>query len=254
MVGTRREYPAELRPTPAVGGGCERAPFGYRGRVGSPDVLDATHHYPDGDIPDAADLIDSLADAVEAVEQAGLDYVLMGGIGSFALARPRETHDIDLFVRPGDLDAVFAALHDAGFVTRMHDSSWLAKAFKRGVLVDLIFRSAGDIYLDDEMLARAERCDYKGVMARVISPEDLMVIKAMATTEHTAHHWYDALALISRCQIDWSYVMRRARQAGPRRLLSLLLYAESCDLAVPSSMIAELYALLHGGDDDHRVV
>jgi predicted nucleotidyltransferase len=205
-----------------------------------------TDHYTDGVLPTEEDLLATLEEVVEVLEGHGIDHVLMGGIGSFALARPRETHDIDVFLRPGDVDPVLDLLEDQGFEVSIHDPAWLAKAFKRGVLTDLVFRSSGEIYLDDEMVQRAERRDYKGVSGRVIAAEDLVVIKALATSEHTAHHWYDALAIISRCDIDWDYLVRRAIQAGPRRVLSLLVYAESCDIAVPTAAITAVLDTLHG--------
>jgi predicted nucleotidyltransferase len=205
-----------------------------------------TDHYTDGQVPPEEDLLATLEEVVDVLEGNQVDHVLMGGIGSFALARPRETHDIDVFLRPGDVDPALDLLEARGFDTTVHDPAWLAKAWKRGVLTDLVFRSSGEIYLDDEMVERAERRDYKGVSALVISPEDLVVIKALATAERTAHHWYDALAIMSRCEIDWDYLVRRAIQAGPRRVLSLLLYAESCDVAVPTVAIADMHETLHG--------
>jgi predicted nucleotidyltransferase len=207
----------------------------------------ATDHYADGNVPAEADLLATLEEVVAALEGSGIDHVLMGGIGSFALARPRETHDIDVFLRPGDVDPTLDLLEARGFEVSVHDPAWLAKAWKRGVLTDLVFRSSGDIYLDDEIVERAERRDYKGVSALVTSAEDLIVIKALATSERTAHHWYDALAMIARCEIDWDYLVRRAIQAGPRRVLSLLLYAESCDVAVPATAITAVHDTLHGG-------
>ena len=207
-------------------------------------VAAPTDHYPDGSIPGEDVLLQTLEETVSAL--ASVDHVLFGGIGSFALARPRVTHDIDVFVRPDAVERSMSLLADAGFEVGIHDPSWLAKAHKRGVLVDIIFRSEGDIYLDDDMLHRSEVREYKGVLARIIAPEDLLVIKALATAEPTFHHWYDALAIISRCEIDWDYVLRRASEAGPRRVLSLLLYAESSDLAVPTAVIAELHDMLHG--------
>ncbi|HEX4903747.1 MAG TPA: nucleotidyltransferase [Acidimicrobiales bacterium] len=206
-----------------------------------------TDHYTDGQMPSEDDLLATLEEVVSVLEGHEVDHVLMGGIGSFALARPRETHDIDVFLRPGDVDPTLDLLEQRGFEVSVHDPAWLAKAWKRGVLTDLVFRSSGEIYLDDEMVERAERRDYKGVSARVIAPEDLIVIKALATAERTAHHWYDALAIISRCELDWEYLVRRAIQAGPRRVLSLLLYAESCDVAVPATAITAVHDTLHGG-------
>jgi hypothetical protein len=95
------------------------------------------------------------------------------------------------------------------------------------------------------MLARGSEREYLGVTAPLVSPEDLLVIKALAAAEHSPHHWYDALAVIGRCELDWDYVLARARLAGPRRLLSLLLYAESIDLAVPAEIIEELFEVVH---------
>jgi predicted nucleotidyltransferase len=213
------------------------------------EVAAPTDHYPDGDLPSEDVLLRTLEETVAALDSGSVEYLLIGGIGSFALARPRITHDIDVFVRPDGVERSLELLAGSGFEVELHDPSWLAKAHKRGVLVDIVFRSSGDIYLDDEMLLRSETREYKGVLARVIAPEDLLVIKALATSEATFHHWYDALAIISRCEIDWDYVLRRASEAGPRRVLSLLLYAESSDLAVPTAVIAELHDVLHGGHD-----
>jgi predicted nucleotidyltransferase len=43
------------------------------------------------------------------------------------------------------------------------------------VLVDVIFRSIGDIYVDAEMLERAEMREFKGSRLRMITPEDLLL-------------------------------------------------------------------------------
>ena len=99
--------------------------------------------------------LEVLSEAVEALEQEHFDYLLMGGVSSATLGRPRFTHDIDLFVRPEDATAALEALSGAGFDPERTDARWLYKAFKNKVMVDLIFRSAGDIYLDAEMLEHA---------------------------------------------------------------------------------------------------
>jgi predicted nucleotidyltransferase len=200
-----------------------------------------TRHYPPGDEPDADALQVSLTDVVAALDRAEVEYLLMGGLGSARLGRPRSTDDIDLFVRPEDALRVLKTLDEAGFDTEEHDPTWLFKAWKRGVLVDIIFRSAGDIYVDDEMIQRGEVLEHKGVEARIIAPEDLLVIKAAAAAEEVPQHWYDALAIIARCDLDWGYLVRRARQT-PRRVLSLLLYAESIDLVVPREVIEAILA------------
>lgn len=74
--------------------------------------------------------------------------------------------------------------------------------------------------------------------------EDLLVTKALATDEDTARYWYDALAIVARTDLDWSYLSMRARQHGARRILSLLLFATSVDLLVPRQALDDLYDLI----------
>jgi hypothetical protein len=70
-------------------------------------------------------------------------------------------------------------------------------------------------------------------------------MKAVTHDEHMPRHWHDALGLVSRCGLDWDYVLRRARQAGARRVLSLLVYAQSNDLIVPNRVIEELFDAIY---------
>lgn len=207
-------------------------------------------HYPPDEQPSDGDIELALAEAVGAVEEKGLAYLLMGGAGSVTFGRPRVTDDVDLFVRPEDAGRVLEALGAAGFETATTDLAWLHKAFRHGVLVDVIYRSAGDVTLDDEMLRRGRRRTYRGTEALMMCPEDLVVIKAIATSEDAPRHWHDALALIARCELDWDYLVERARQTGPRRVLSLLLYAESNDLRVPAETVELLFTAVH--PDPHR--
>ncbi len=65
------------------------------------------------------------------------------------------------------------------------------------------------------------------------------MIKALIHDEETPRHWHDALALVAAGDLDWDYAVWRARK-GSRRVLSLLFYALSIDLAVPARVIAAL--------------
>lgn len=203
-------------------------------------------HYPGGMEPSDVDIERTLADVVRAIEEKGFPYLLMGGAGTVTFGRRRATDDIDVFVRVDDADRVLQVLDAAGFETSETELTWLHKAFRHGVLVDVIYRSAGDVLLDDEMLRRGRRRTYRGTETTIMCPEDLVVIKALASSEEAARHWYDALSLIASCELDWDYVVERARSAGPRRLLSLFLFAESNDLAVPTRVIESLFDTVHG--------
>ena len=80
--------------------------------------------------------------------------------------------------------------------------------------------------------------------------EDLVVIKALFHRESTSRHWFDALALLSSCQVDWDYVLLRAKRRGARRMLSLLLYAQSIDIVVPERAVRELYRFIFEDDTE----
>lgn len=190
-------------------------------------------------------LLGVLGEAVEAIEDAGIPYAFIGGLASILLGPPSSTNDIDFFIRPEDAPQVLEILEGRGFLTKVHDESWLYKATKKGVLVDIIFRSTGDIYLDEEMIARTSVGEYRRQRLRIVAPEDLMVMKALAHQRDT-HYWYDALDLMAHSEMDWAYVLRRARH-GPRRILSLLIYGQSEDLPVPNSAIQQLYEVVYGG-------
>ena len=181
-----------------------------------------------------------LREAVEAVEQAGFRFLVLGGLASSLVGRPRWTHDIDLLVRPDDARDVLTVFAAAGFSTEETDPVWIYKGFKRNVMVDIIFMVMGGIYLDDEMLSRSIERDYDGLRLRIPSAEDQIVIKAIVHREETSRHWFDALAILGRSELDWGYLLHRAR-VGARRVLALLIYAQSSDILVPSWVIRRLY-------------
>jgi predicted nucleotidyltransferase len=188
--------------------------------------------------------LDVLDEAQRSIDASGVPNALIGGIASVVLGRPRWTRsreDIDFFVRFEDSRTVLQALDDAGFTTEETNEQWLFKAFRSEVQVDVIFRSTGDIYLDEEMIERIRVEEFQGRKVRVVSPEDLLMMKVLAHGEETFHYWHDALGLVARGDLDWPYLVRRARRHGARRVLSLLLYAQSIDLVVPSRVIDELY-------------
>src|SRR5207247_5654890 len=105
---------------------------------------------------------------------------------------------------------------------------------------DVLFEAAGTLQLDEEMRARAREAEMMGVPVRVAAPEDIVVMKALAHREDVPRYWYDALGIIAATELDWDYMLERARH-GPRRILSLLFYAQSEDLAVPDEVLRALF-------------
>jgi hypothetical protein len=182
-----------------------------------------------------------LGETQDALAQKDIPHLFMGGVSSAAYGRPRWTHDIDVFVRPEDAGLALGALAAFGFSTDETYPDWLYKASKDGVNIDVVFSSSGGVLLDDEMLERAAVESYRGKELPVLPPEDLFVIKALAHEEHMPRHWHDGVAVVAHCRLDWDYLMRRARRHGARRVLSLLLYAQSNDLVVPNGPVRALF-------------
>ena len=174
------------------------------------------------------------------LEGASIPHAFMGGLASTTHGRPRWTHDVDVFVKPQEALRALDVLKGAGYTTERTDEAWLYKAFKNNVMVDVIFKSRGGIYFDDEMYQRSVIGDFRGTKVRFVPAEDLIVIKAAVADEVGPRHWHDALSILNSAKIDWDYLCRRARMS-PRRVLSLLIYAQADDQMVPNRAIHRLF-------------
>ncbi|HYG71688.1 MAG TPA: hypothetical protein VEC15_05300, partial [Actinomycetota bacterium] len=104
---------------------------------------------------DVGTFLGVLDETLDAMRDASIPFLFIGGIGSAIFGRDRGTRDIDLFVRPEMAQKALDALAARGFETRIEYEHWLSKAFRSGVLVDVIFRSSRDVLLTEEMLERA---------------------------------------------------------------------------------------------------
>lgn len=202
-----------------------------------------------GEEPDRVDVGEEtflrvIGEATKALEEAAIEYGLMGGIASAVFGRPRWTLDVDIFLRPQDAQRAQDALAAAGFEPKVSQHNWLLKCVRDRVLVDLIFTAKGGIYLDDEMLARLRRVDYKGLKLRLVPPEDVIVMKAIASDQDTPRYWHDALGIIGSSDLDWEYLLNRSR-IGPRRVLSLLVHAQADDMLVPDDIVRALYRTIY---------
>lgn len=208
----------------------------YNSAIAKGDIVDVAQQIGTDD----ATFTEVLRETVEIGERTGFRFLVLGGLASSMVGRPRWTHDVDLLVRADDALAMLAAFRAAGFQTEETDPVWIYKAFKRGVMVDIIFMITGGIYLDQDMDDHAMIRDYQGMPIRIPSAEDQVVIKSIVHREETSRHWFDALSIIGRTELDWEYLLYRAR-LGARRMLALLIYAQSTDILVPTWVIRRLY-------------
>jgi hypothetical protein len=190
-----------------------------------------------------------LDQVVQALERGRIEHLVIGGIASAALGRARQSDDIDVLVSPRDAERLLELLERDGFVTDRTFPEWLYKATKDGVLVDVIFCAGGTMYLDAQMLDRGGDIEFMGRTLRVASAEDLLVSKVASHTESAARYWHDAVSIVSAADLDWEYLLERSRFAA-RRVLSLLIYAQSEDILVPDEPITTLFDRVYGGGDE----
>jgi predicted nucleotidyltransferase len=177
-----------------------------------------------------------VGEATRALEKAAVPHVVFGSLALATYGKPGVSGDVDVLIRPADEHRAQGVLAEAGFDIDQTDQTWVSKAFRDGVMVDLIVQLRGDLFLDDELLDHARRTDIAGNVVTLISPEDEIVVEAASNAPEIESHWYNALSIVMRTELDWSYLLSRARLA-PRRMLSLLIYAESADIEVPREAI-----------------
>jgi predicted nucleotidyltransferase len=155
------------------------------------------------------DLLETLKRAAALLGEAGVPFVLGGGIAIWARGGPESEHDLDLFVKLEDADRALDALAAGGFRPEKPPEQWLYKAWDGDVMVDLIFEPAG-VTVDDQFIERAPETEVYAVQMRVLRPEDVLVTKLLAMKEHEVD--YESVLEIARAvreQIDWDEVRER---------------------------------------------
>jgi predicted nucleotidyltransferase len=159
------------------------------------------------------ELLETLKRSSAALREGGVSFVLGGGVAIWARGGPETEHDLDYFIRPEDAERALQVLAEAGFRPEKPPEGWLYKAWDDDVLVDLIFDPTG-VTVDDAFIEGAEETEVHAVRMRVLRPEDVLVTKLLALTEHSLD--YDSLLEIARAvreQIDWDDVRRRTEDS-----------------------------------------
>ena len=152
---------------------------------------------------------ESLKRAAGALREAGVPFVLGGGLAVWARGGPATSHDLDLMVKPEDAERALEVLERAGMRPEKPPEGWLYKAWDGDVLVDLIFRPVGEP-VEDELFERAEELEVNAVGMLVMSLEDVLVTKLKALDEHELDYERPLeFARSLRERIDWADVRDR---------------------------------------------
>jgi predicted nucleotidyltransferase len=170
-----------------------------------------------------AEIEHALKRSAAALRDAGIPFLLGGSLASWARGGPETRHDLDLMIKPTDVERALQALEEAGMRPERPPEDWLVKAWDGETLVDLIYCPKG-MPMDDEVIARGEELSVLGMEIRVMALEDVMATKLMALTEHSLR--YEGLLQIARAlreQIDWEQVRARTAESPFARAFFVLL-------------------------------
>lgn len=158
--------------------------------------------------PEAARVYESVLDALD---DAGVPYLLGGALALNAHCGVwRDTKDLDIFVRPRDAERALTTLREAGFMTEMVYESWLGKAWKGDVYVDIIWRNANALFpVEDSWFLQDVSIHLFGREVPVIPLEEFLVSKMLVMGRYR-YDGADMLhVLFERGEIvDWDKLAR----------------------------------------------
>src|SRR5436309_15821624 len=107
-----------------------------------------------------------------ALREAGIPFALAGSAACWVRGGPPPEKDIDLVIRPADVDAALGAMTAAGMRVERPPEPWLVKAYDDDILIDLIFEPTG-LAVDDALFARTPEIAVAAFPMRVLTLEDV---------------------------------------------------------------------------------
>ena len=180
---------------------------------------------------DFPELAETMKRAAAALREAGVPFLLGGGMAGWARGGPPTDHDVDFYLVERDAERGLAALADAGFRPERPPEGWLLKAWDGDVLVDLIFHPSGGP-VDDGYFERADELEVVSQPLLVASIDDVLATKLLAMTEQEPHDGpVLELARALREQVDWDALHERVAEAPFGA--AFLTLAERLEIAPP---------------------
>ena len=167
-------------------------------------------------------MLATLKRSAGALREAGIPFMLGGGLACWVRGGPESDHDLDLMVKPEDAEQALATLTAIGLRPEKPSEGWLYKAFDEDVMVDIIFSPVG-VAITDEVLARAEMLEVEAQPMLVMTLDDVLVTKLLALDENSLDYKASASGRAQPARAD--RVGGRAHAHGRLALRGRLLYA-----------------------------
>jgi hypothetical protein len=185
-------------------------------------------------------------EAMEFLSRANVPF-LVGGAFAFVhqAGIDRSTKDLDIFVRPADVQRLLKASADAGFEADLFYSHWLAKIRAPAGFVDVIFSSGNGVaVVDDQWFKHASEREVLGVRVLVAPPEESIWSKAFVMERERFDGADVAHIILAHGEaLDWRRLIDRFGDHWRVLLAHLVLYGfiyPSERSRVPPAVLEEL--------------
>jgi hypothetical protein len=166
-------------------------------------------------------------EALRLMNESGIVYAVGAAFARHAYTNIwRQTKDLDVFVKPEDLRAMMDILEANGFETEVKDRHWLAKAWKDGHFLDLIFGTGhGGLPIDDRTFKGTKQGKVVQVTANLIPIEE-MIASAMYIAGRNRFDGPEVVHLIrgAKGKLDWQRILERLGDNSQLLLWHLILF------------------------------
>lgn len=151
-------------------------------------------------------------EAIRKLQGTNIPF-LVGGAFAFSHYSnvPRETKDIDVFVKPDDCARVLEAFAALGYETDMTFPHWLGKIRSGSHFMDVIFNSGNGVArVDDLWFDHAPKTNVLGLIVRMSPVEEMIWSKAFIQ-ERERYDGADVLHLLRQTgpSLDWPRLLMR---------------------------------------------
>lgn len=155
-------------------------------------------------------------ETTEALRGAGIT-ALLGGAMALATytQRWRNTKDIDVFIAEADRERAIQIVHQLGFEDYYpqlaYDRSWIFRAFRDGVLFDIIWDLPNHrVDIDKPWFERAQAVRLRNTVHSAVPVEELIRVK-LYVMQRERCDWVDVLNVLAGAhqRIDWEWLVRR---------------------------------------------
>ena len=166
--------------------------------------------------------------ALDAINAAGVPCVVAGAYAIYEhTGIYRKTKDLDLFFEPTAVVAAARALRAAGFVTRLEDAHWLAKATFGEYFVDLIYGMGNGVAFIDEGWVEHGHASILAATPVCIAPAEELIWHRLFISERHRHDVSDILHLILCVgdSLDWKRLVERTGPNWPLLLAQLVAFS-----------------------------